>query len=149
MIKASNDVHASPPRVLQTPPPRNQTPHLIPIEPKETAPQQNPRQYLDSTTTTPRRHKYNTRLNVAKHGVNSIVDEESGKSLEYRHLIQHPKHKQVWSKSMSNELGRLTQGNGRVGGTNTMYFIPYEDIPHDRRKDVTYARIVVDYRQQK
>jgi len=50
---------------------------------------------------------------------------------------------------MSNELGRLTQGNSRVQGTNTMYFLPYENIPIDRRKDVTYARIVVDYRPQK
>ena len=50
---------------------------------------------------------------------------------------------------MSNELGCLTQGNGRVSGTNTMFFIPYEDIPHDRRKDVTYAKIVVDYRPHK
>ena len=50
---------------------------------------------------------------------------------------------------MSNELGRLTQGNGRFRGTNTMFFIPYEDIPHDRRKDITYSRIFVDYRPQK
>ena len=50
---------------------------------------------------------------------------------------------------MSNELGRLTQGNSRVQGTNTMYFLPYEHIPIDRRKDVTYARIVVDYRPHK
>ena len=50
---------------------------------------------------------------------------------------------------MSNELGSLTQGNGRVSGTNTMFFILYEDKPHDRRKDITYARIVVDYRPQK
>ena len=50
---------------------------------------------------------------------------------------------------MSNELGRLTQGNDMVNGTNTMFFIPYEDIPHDRKRDITYARIVVDYRPQK
>ena len=50
---------------------------------------------------------------------------------------------------MSNELGRLTKGNSRVQGTNTMFFIPYENIPIDRRKDVTYSRIVVDSREQK
>ena len=149
MKTASNKVHVSPPRVLQTPTSRTQTPHLIPIEPEETAPQQNPRQCFDSPPTTPRQHKYNTRLNVSKHGVNSLVEKDLGKSLEYRQLIQHPKHQQVWSKSMSNELGRFTQGNGRVGETNTMFFIPYEDIPHDRRKDVTYAKIVVDYRPHK
>jgi len=69
--------------------------------------------------------------------------------MEYRHLIHNPKYKQVWSDSMSNELGRLTQGNRRVQRTNTMYFLPYENIPIDRRKDVTHARIVVDYRPQK
>ena len=36
---------------------------------------------------TPRTHKYNTRLNVAKHGANSIIDADTGRSLEYRHLI--------------------------------------------------------------
>ena len=49
---------------------------------------------------------------------------------------------------MSNEIRRLTQGNSRVQGTNTMFFITYNSIPQNRRKDVTYARIVVDYRPQ-
>ena len=30
-----------------------------------------------------------------------------------------------------------------------MFFITYENIPLDRRKDVTYSRIVVDYRPKK
>ena len=50
---------------------------------------------------------------------------------------------------MSNEIGRLAQGNNKVKGTNTMFFITYDDIPFDRRKDITYARIVVDFRPQK
>ena len=69
--------------------------------------------------------------------------------MEYWNLIHNPKYKKVWSNSMRNELGRLTQGNSRVQETNTMFFIPYETIPIDRQKDVTYARIVVDYRLQK
>jgi hypothetical protein len=38
---------------------------------------------------------------------------------------------------------------GRVQGTNTVYFRTYRDIPEDRRGDVTYGRIVVDYRPKK
>ena len=50
---------------------------------------------------------------------------------------------------MSNEIGRLARGNSRVQGTNTMFFITYENILIDWRKDITYTRIVVDYRPQK
>ena len=125
MITASNDAHTSPPRVIPTSKATNNTPHLIPIEPDH--------QYCKPTAITPRQHRYNTHLNVAKHGVNTIVD-KSGKALEYRHLTQHPKYKHTWSQSMSNELGRLTQGNGKVNGTNTIFFIPYHDIPQDRKK---------------
>jgi hypothetical protein len=47
-------------------------------------------------------------------------------------------------------LGRLAQGIGqREKGTNTIFFIPHANIPHDRRRDVTYGRICVDHRPQK
>jgi len=93
--------------------------------------------------------RYNTRANVAKHGAYAIVDKDTGKSLEYRHLIKIRKYKQIWNDSMSNEIGKLAQGNSRVKGTDTMFLITYENIPLNRRKDVTYTRIVVDYRPQK
>ena len=38
---------------------------------------------------------------------------------------------------------------GRVEGTDTIKFISLEQIPKDRRKDVTYARIVCNERPQK
>ena len=44
---------------------------------------------------TSRPHKYNTRLSVAKHGAYAIVDEHTGKSLEFRHLIKMPKYKNI------------------------------------------------------
>lgn len=94
-------------------------------------------------------HRYNTRLNGAKHGANAIIDTDTGRSLEYRHLIQNPIYKEVWNNSMSNEIGRLAQGNSRLQGTNTIFFITYENIPINKRKDITYERIVVDYRPQK
>jgi len=77
------------------------------------------------------------------------MDKDTGKSLEYRHLIKMPKYKHIWNDSMSNEIGRLAQDNSSVKGTETMFFITYENIPLNRTKDVTYARIVVDYRPQK
>ena len=60
--------------------------------------------------------------------------------------------REIWTKEMDRELGRLSQGYGVEGsdyhteGTNTMRFLDHEGIgkvPHDR--GVTYAHIVVDY----
>ena len=50
---------------------------------------------------------------------------------------------------MSNEIGRLAQGNKNVKGTNTMFFLSFEEIPIKQKKDITYARIVVIYLPQK
>ena len=50
---------------------------------------------------------------------------------------------------MSNEIGFLAQGNNRVQGTNTMFFITYENIPTNRCKDIMHVRILVEYRPQK
>ena len=36
-----------------------------------------------------------------------------------------------------------------ASGTNTLFFRKYEDIPAERRKYVTYGRVVVDYGLQK
>jgi hypothetical protein len=80
----------------------------------------------------------------------AIIDRETGATMEYRHLQKSPKHKQTWTTSFVNELGRLTQGvGGRVQGTNTVYFWPYRDIADNWRGDVTYGRIVVGFRPQK
>jgi hypothetical protein len=64
--------------------------------------------------------------------------------------MERAEYKPQWTQSFANELGRLAQGVGdRVKGTNTMYFIRHDQVPLDRRKDVTYGRIVVDIRPQK
>ena len=47
-------------------------------------------------------------------------------------------------------MDQLAQGSAQLApGTNTLFFQKYQDIPADRRKDVTYGRVVVDYRPQK
>ena len=55
----------------------------------------------------------------------AILDDETGKYLEFCHLIKLDKYRFIWMKSFSNELGRLTQGIHEISGTNTIDFIPY------------------------
>ena len=70
--------------------------------------------------------------------------------MEYRHLRISPRYRDVWEKSFGNEIGRPAQVMpGRVDGTNTLFFIDEEKIPRDRRKDVTYGRVVCDVRKGK
>ena len=85
---------------------------------------------------------------------NSVIDEATGKKMEYRDLIKHPSYKEDWLESGANEFGRLFQGIGkkadgtqRVKGTNTCVWIDKAQVP--RNKKVTYARIVVDVRPEK
>ena len=42
-----------------------------------------------------------------------VIDEDTGKSLEYRQLKHHPKLAEIWQRSYSNEMGRLCQGVGK------------------------------------
>ena len=80
----------------------------------------------------------------------AVMDATTGKLMNYRQLMQSPKHKEVWSRSSANEFGRLAQGvGGRVKGTNTITFIRKSDVPHDRRKDVTYGQFVCSIRPEK
>ena len=87
-----------------------------------------------------------------------VLDEETGQTLGWRQLRTHPKYAKIWNPSYSNELGRLCQGIGtgkagtkkqRVEGTDTFKVIRREDIPADRRKDITYSKVVCEYRPQK
>ena len=82
--------------------------------------------------------------------MNAVLDDNTGELMEYRHLIRHPAYKEIWTKSMGKEIGRLAQGlDGVVEGTDTLDFIAKHEIPPDRWKDVTYARIVCNYRPEK
>ena len=67
VINSTRNVVTSTPRVT------NRQIHVVPPDPSSAEP-----------SPTNCRHKYNTRLNVAKHGANAIIDIETGKSLEYR-----------------------------------------------------------------
>ena len=78
----------------------------------------------------------------------AVIDEKTGQALEHIHLIKMDAHKDTWSTSYANELGRLTQGIRDIPGTNTMFFIHKSNTPEDRQKDITYGRIVVARRPQ-
>ena len=80
-----------------------------------------------------------------KYFANAIIDEETGKYLEYRDLVNMEKYHDTWTTSFSNELRRLAQGIYEVPKTNTIFFISKSDIPKYRRKEITYGKIVVSY----
>ena len=79
--------------------------------------------------------------------IGAIIDDVTGDVLEYRHLIQHAKYRDVWRHSFANELGRLFQGIRDIKGTNTCFFIKKSLMPTNKR--ATYGRIVCTYRPQK
>ena len=54
----------------------------------------------------------------------------------------------TWQRSLSNEIGRLAQGNDYgVTSTDTIEFIHKSDVPQGRT--VTYANFILDYRPLK
>ena len=69
----------------------------------------------------------------------AIIDKKTGKSLEFRHLINMDKYRNIWMKTFADELGRLLQVIRDVPGTDTIDFIPHYDVPV--RTTVTYGRI--------
>ena len=72
---------------------------------------------------------------------NIVIDEVTGTSKEYRHLICTPA-KVLWIRALVDDLGKLVQGVGAQmkKGTNTIRFVPRWSVPKDQK--VTYARIV-------
>ena len=77
----------------------------------------------------------------------AIIENETGKSLEFCHLIKMDKYRNIWMKSFANELGRLAQGIRDVPGTNTIDFIVHTDVPV--RTIATYGQSFCTYRPQK
>ena len=65
--------------------------------------------------------------------VNTVIDTDTGQSLEYSHLMRGP-DKDIWKTSLANNLGRLAQGVGTrmPTVTNTVFFIPRSAIPAGR-----------------
>jgi hypothetical protein len=88
------------------------------------------------------------RQTIPKHMANSVINEETGASLEYHHLINDASTFTIWNEAAANEFGQLAQGVGnRIDGSNTIFFIPRQAVP--KVKNVTYGRFVVDIRPNK
>ena len=98
--------------------------------------------------------KLNKRISKLENEVHqalAVMDEDTGKMLNYRSLLKIPKFRTIWSRSASNEFGRLANGvGGRIKNpTNTIKFICEQDIPRNRKKDVTYGQMVCSVRPEK
>ena len=79
--------------------------------------------------------------------VNHIYD-DNGKKLKIHDLMTNPETREVWTRAMSNELGRLAQSNKYgVKHTDTIDFIKKSEVPAGR--DITYANFILDYRPLK
>ena len=71
---------------------------------------------------------------------------------KYKKLSAYPATQALWKTAFGKEWGNLTQGHNktRTKGTDSFIVLNCEEIcniPTDRT--ITYAKIVVDYRQQK
>ena len=115
-----------------------------PEEPKECSPKSV--QFLQSTSP-------KTLINskqAPKEIAGAIVDRETGEQLEYCHLKKHPKYQETWKISYGHEIRWLAQRmQGRVKGTNTMFFIREKEIPTNKICSITYGRLVCDYQEGK
>ena len=72
-----------------------------------------------------------------------VMENVSGETLEHCKLQSHPKSKNIWNTSYSNDLGQLFQGivkgskgpqNQGIEVTDTFRVIRYDNIPLNRRK---------------
>ena len=70
---------------------------------------------------------------------------DKGVRLRIDKLLNEDKH--TWERSLSNELGRLTQGIGNIQGNDAMDFIKHTMVP--KHKKVAYANMVCDIRPTK
>ena len=82
--------------------------------------------------------------------IKAVLDEGTGKLMKCRHLMKSPNYCQLYGTSYGNELEWISQGiSGLVKGTDTIFFIKKAYVPTTRCRDVTYVRIVVNYRPDK
>jgi hypothetical protein len=52
----------------------------------------------------------------------SVINDDTGVILEYRHLINDASTFTIWNEAAANEFGGLAQGvGGRIEGSNTFF----------------------------
>ena len=73
-----------------------------------------------------------------------LIEHRGFRGIQKSH--KNPKLRLFWIKYFANEIVRLYQGvDGRVEGTETIFFLSHNSIPEKRRKEVIYGWIVADY----
>jgi hypothetical protein len=88
--------------------------------------------------TAPLHSQINKVFSVTPRQATNIINQETGDSLEYRHIIHDEATFTIWNKSAANEFSRWNQGvGGRIEGSNTILFIPRQAVP--KLKIVTYG----------
>ena len=79
--------------------------------------------------------------------INTVLNQETGEMMEYRQVMKNPKYQELYEKVYAKELVCLAQGiPGLADGTESIFFIDKNNVLSDRCKDVTYGKIVVNYR---
>ena len=73
----------------------------------------------------------------------AALNNDMGDLLKYRHLLKHPKYKDVWSKSFGKEIYHLATT------TKTIAFMAKQQISQARCKDITYGCIMCVYCSEK
>ncbi len=81
--------------------------------------------------------------------LNAVLNNETRKLMEMCHLLRNPKYTKLWGMSYTKELGQLAQGVSGTKGTDTVVFIKYGEIPLERRRHITYGKMVVMCQPQK
>jgi hypothetical protein len=95
------------------------------------------------------RNRSLTNLPHKTHVLNAVLNKDTGKLEEYRHLIKG-KQAQQWRTGNVREIARLAQGlpsHGIPTGTDSINFLHPRNLPANRT--ATYLRVVSDYRPQK
>ena len=82
--------------------------------------------------------------------LSAVLNEGNGELMEYWKLMKKLRYRNLYRNSYAKDIWRLAQGMlGLVEGTNTMFFIEKKYIPVNRCRDITYGRVVVEYRPEK
>jgi hypothetical protein len=104
-------------------------------------------QYLQHHNYRHRASQYLAAQHIFQPTIHHIYNEQTGKKETIDSLLQG-KNKKIWQKAVSNEFGRLAQGNVHgILATDTIDFIHKAEVPTAR--DITYASFVCDYRPLK
>ena len=152
-------VPVSPPRVPFTkavPLPRVPFTKVVPpLSPLLALLRKSPRARLSRLHFDPRTHQQHL-VQTVQHDpsvAGKMYNPITGKAENIDSLLRGP-DSIIWSKSLTNEWGRCTQGlskncavSDRINGNNTMFFIFPNQVPHGRK--VTYAQFVCTMRPGK